>query len=64
LVVAQIDGAASAFIVDRQAKGVTVSEPKAGLGLPALETATVSFKLEYSRPSVDHCLSVYGSKTH
>ena len=43
LVVAQADGAADAFIVPRDAAGVTVAPPKGGLGLRALEMAEVSF---------------------
>jgi alkylation response protein AidB-like acyl-CoA dehydrogenase len=44
LVVAQCDGAADAFIVDRNTRGVTVGEKKPNIGLRALEMATVSFK--------------------
>jgi alkylation response protein AidB-like acyl-CoA dehydrogenase len=44
LVVAQCEGKLDAFIVDRNAKGVTVGEKKPNIGLRALETATVSFK--------------------
>ena len=51
LVVAQFDGTASGFVVDRRAKGVTISQQKAGLGLRALETATVSFKDVELNPS-------------
>jgi len=43
LVVAQADGAADAFIVPRDAAGVSVAEPKGVLGLRALEMAEVSF---------------------
>ncbi len=43
LVVAQCDRALDAFIVDRDAKGVSVGAKKPHLGLRALETATVSF---------------------
>jgi alkylation response protein AidB-like acyl-CoA dehydrogenase len=44
LVVARCDGGLDAFIVDRNARGVTVGERKANIGLRALETATVTFK--------------------
>jgi alkylation response protein AidB-like acyl-CoA dehydrogenase len=44
LVVAQCDGAADAFIVERDARGLTVGEKKPNIGLRALEMATVSFK--------------------
>jgi alkylation response protein AidB-like acyl-CoA dehydrogenase len=44
IVVAQCDGAADAFIVDRNARGVTVGEKKPNIGLRALEMATVGFK--------------------
>ncbi|HEY6418546.1 MAG TPA: acyl-CoA dehydrogenase [Candidatus Binataceae bacterium] len=44
LVVAQCDGTAAAFIVERNARGVTVGEKKPNIGLRALEMATVSFK--------------------
>src|SRR5271169_452757 len=44
LVVARCDDATDAFIVDRNARGVTVGEKKPSIGLRALETATVSFK--------------------
>ena len=43
LVVAQADGAADAFIVPRDAAGVTVAPPKGALGLRALEMAEVAF---------------------
>jgi len=43
LVLARCEGRLDAFIVNRGARGVTVSEKKPGLGLRALETATVSF---------------------
>jgi alkylation response protein AidB-like acyl-CoA dehydrogenase len=43
LVVARCDGAVDAFIVDRNSQGVSVGERKPGLGLRALETATVLF---------------------
>ena len=44
LVIAQCEGRLEAFIVDREAKGVSVGEKKPNIGLRALETATVSFK--------------------
>ncbi len=44
LVVARCEGRQDAFIVDRNASGVTVGAAKPNLGLRALETATVSFK--------------------
>jgi alkylation response protein AidB-like acyl-CoA dehydrogenase len=44
LVIANCDGASEAFIVDRNARGVSVGDKKPGLGLRALETATVGFK--------------------
>jgi alkylation response protein AidB-like acyl-CoA dehydrogenase len=44
LVIAQNDGALDAFIVARNAKGVSVGEKRPNIGLRALETATVSFK--------------------
>ena len=44
LVIARCDGALDAFIVDRNARGVSVGEKKPNIGLRALETATVSFK--------------------
>ncbi len=44
IVVANCDGAAEAFIVERSAKGVTIGEKKPNIGLRALEMATVSFK--------------------
>src|ERR1700691_2946702 len=44
LVLARCDDATDAFIVDRNARGVTVGEKKPNIGLRALETATVSFK--------------------
>src|SRR5260370_5100325 len=44
IVVAQCDGAADAFIVDRNTRGVTVAAKKPNIGLRALEMATVSFK--------------------
>jgi alkylation response protein AidB-like acyl-CoA dehydrogenase len=44
LVVAGCDDATDAFIVDRNARGVTIGEKKPNIGLRALETATVSFK--------------------
>jgi alkylation response protein AidB-like acyl-CoA dehydrogenase len=44
LVAAVCDGRFEAFIVERGAKGVTVGDKKPGVGLRALETATVSFK--------------------
>jgi alkylation response protein AidB-like acyl-CoA dehydrogenase len=44
LVIAQNGGAPDAFIVERNAKGVTVGEKRPNIGLRALETATVSFK--------------------
>jgi alkylation response protein AidB-like acyl-CoA dehydrogenase len=43
LVVAQCDGIADAFIVERKATGVTVGESKPNIGLRALEMATVTF---------------------
>ncbi len=43
LVVAETDGAADAFIVPRDAPGVTIGEAKGTLGLRALEMAEVSF---------------------
>lgn len=43
LVVAQCEGSAEAFIVDRNAKGVTVGDKRPNLGLRALEMATVTF---------------------
>ncbi len=44
MVIARCDGRLEAFLVERNAKGVSVGENKANLGLRALETATVSFK--------------------
>jgi alkylation response protein AidB-like acyl-CoA dehydrogenase len=44
LVIAENDGAADAFIVQRDAPGVKVSKPKGTLGLCALELADVSFE--------------------
>ena len=44
LVIAQNGGPFDAFIVDRNAKGVTVGEKRPNVGLRALETATVTFK--------------------
>jgi alkylation response protein AidB-like acyl-CoA dehydrogenase len=44
IVVAQCDGAADAFIVDRNMRGVTVGEKKPNIGLRALEMATVGFR--------------------
>jgi alkylation response protein AidB-like acyl-CoA dehydrogenase len=44
LVVAQCDGTADAFIVDRNTTGVSVGENKPNIGLRALEMATVTFK--------------------
>lgn len=44
LVVAEADGAADAFIVPRDAAGVTVAAPKGALGLRALELAEVGFE--------------------
>ncbi|MGA9723629.1 MAG: acyl-CoA dehydrogenase family protein [Candidatus Binatus sp.] len=44
IVVAQCDGAADAFIVDRNMRGLTIGEKKPNIGLRALETATVGFK--------------------
>jgi alkylation response protein AidB-like acyl-CoA dehydrogenase len=44
LVIAQADGVPDAFIVERNAKGVTVGEKRPNIGVRALETATVSFK--------------------
>jgi alkylation response protein AidB-like acyl-CoA dehydrogenase len=44
LVIAQCDDALEAFIVERNAKGVTVGEKKPNIGLRALEMATISFK--------------------
>jgi alkylation response protein AidB-like acyl-CoA dehydrogenase len=44
IVVAQSDSGLDAFIVDRNARGVTVGEKKPNIGLRALEMATVSFK--------------------
>jgi alkylation response protein AidB-like acyl-CoA dehydrogenase len=44
LVLAQCDGSADAFIVERNARGVTVGEKKPNVGLRALEMAMVSFK--------------------
>ncbi len=44
IVIAQCDGAADAFIVERNANGVSVGEHKPTIGLRALEMATVSFK--------------------
>ena len=43
IVVAQCDGALDAFIVERNAKGVSVGEKRPNIGLRALEMATVSF---------------------
>lgn len=43
LVIAACEGTLDAFIVDRQAKGVTVSAEKPNLGLRALQMANVSF---------------------
>ncbi|MGC1676056.1 MAG: acyl-CoA dehydrogenase [Candidatus Binataceae bacterium] len=43
LVIAAHDGAPDAFIVDRRAKGVTVSAEKPNLGVRALRMANVSF---------------------
>ena len=43
LVVAESDGAADAFIIPRDAAGVTVAQPKGALGLRALEMAEVAF---------------------
>ena len=40
IVVANCDGAAEAFIVERNAKGVTLGEKKPNIGLRALEMAT------------------------
>jgi alkylation response protein AidB-like acyl-CoA dehydrogenase len=44
IVVAQCDGAPEAFVVERNASGVTVGEKRPNIGLRALEMATVSFK--------------------
>ncbi|HWJ39802.1 MAG TPA: acyl-CoA dehydrogenase [Candidatus Limnocylindrales bacterium] len=44
LVVARCDDATDAFIVERNARGVSVGEKKPNIGLRALEMATVSFK--------------------
>ena len=44
IVVAQCDGAADAFIVDRNTPGVSVGEKKPNIGLRALEMGTVSFE--------------------
>jgi len=44
IVVANCNDAVDAFIVERNARGVTVGEKKPNVGLRALETATVSFK--------------------
>jgi alkylation response protein AidB-like acyl-CoA dehydrogenase len=44
LVVAESDGRLDAFIVDRNSKGVSVSEKKPNIGLRALESAGVSFE--------------------
>jgi alkylation response protein AidB-like acyl-CoA dehydrogenase len=44
LVVARNDVATDAFIVERNARGVSVSEKKPNIGLRALQIATVSFK--------------------
>jgi alkylation response protein AidB-like acyl-CoA dehydrogenase len=44
LVIAQCDAAVDAFIVERNAKGVTIGEKRPNIGLRALEMATVSFK--------------------
>lgn len=44
IVVAQCDGALDAFIVERNAKGVSVGEKRPNIGLRALEMATVSLK--------------------
>jgi alkylation response protein AidB-like acyl-CoA dehydrogenase len=44
MVIARWDGRLEAFVVDRNAKGVSVGEKKANLGLRPIETATVSFK--------------------
>ena len=44
IVVAQYDGAADAFIVDRNTPGVSVGEKKPNIGLRALEMGTVSFE--------------------
>jgi len=44
LVIAQTDGVPDAFIVDRNAKGVTVGEKRPNIGLRALETASVNFE--------------------
>ena len=43
LVIAQCDGTPAAFIVERDSRGVSVGETRPGLGLRALESATVSF---------------------
>jgi alkylation response protein AidB-like acyl-CoA dehydrogenase len=43
LVVARCDGALDAFIVDGDARGVTVGAPRPNIGLRAAESATVSF---------------------
>ncbi|HZC46484.1 MAG TPA: acyl-CoA dehydrogenase [Candidatus Acidoferrum sp.] len=44
LVIAQCDGVVDAFVVERNARGVTVGGKKPNIGLRALEMATVSFK--------------------
>ncbi len=44
IVVAQCDGALDAFIVERDAKNVSVGEKRPNIGLRALEMAAVSFK--------------------
>ena len=44
LVVARCDDTLDAFIVERNARGVSVGEKKPNIGLRALEMATVSFK--------------------
>jgi alkylation response protein AidB-like acyl-CoA dehydrogenase len=44
IVLAQCDGVVDAFIVEREARGVVVSDKRPNVGLRALEMATVSFK--------------------
>jgi alkylation response protein AidB-like acyl-CoA dehydrogenase len=44
LVIARCEGAPEAFIVDREARGVTVGQQRPTIGLRAAEPATVSFK--------------------
>jgi hypothetical protein len=44
IVVAQCDGVADAFIVDRNTPGVSVGEKKPNIGLRALEMGTRQFR--------------------